>query len=350
MTVMIKKFLENISDEIIDELNYSGNIIVDKWMQSQRVIDVLGSHRIKADFFRKHFAFRIYATLINIFKGTEQPTDIPIFHILLHFSAVKYIPLSDIFLIQSELKNIIVNEMLSKGLFENDRSLYRNITTVIDLSFAGVIERYFVQHSIQIETYESSMVVNQTENFEYDIPAEEVMDLDDRVKDIRYSKQERYDSETLIDMMDIALIDKIERFIDDLDELMVIFYDMEDADYEVSYQLMENAIISIRKFYALVDMLVVFPVIANTFKNLFLFLEQIQMDFYQNLELKHLLIQYMIGIIDDLEKWISVVFVKRIAHDVHYLDASFANNILEIEAICTQKAIVIHDEDDLEFF
>ena len=74
------------------------------------------------------------------------------------------------------------------------------------------------------------------------------------------------------------------------------------------------------------------------------------MEAYEHSEQKRLLILNLIGLVKDLEQWITIVFIQKIADDVHYLDASFANNVVEIESIFTKRELVSNEEDDLEFF
>lgn len=55
------------------------------------------------------------------------------------------------------------------------------------------------------------------------------------------------------------------------------------------------------------------------------------------------------GVGVDLESWISTIFIHHSTEDIHYFDASFANNCFEIESLLQQKEIESSD-DDLEFF
>ncbi len=58
----------------------------------------------------------------------------------------------------------------------------------------------------------------------------------------------------------------------------------------------------------------------------------------------------LVGIMQDLDLWAKTIFVEQETNDIHYLDASFANNILEIEVIFQNQELEHDDEDDLEFF
>jgi len=61
-----------------------------------------------------------------------------------------------------------------------------------------------------------------------------------------------------------------------------------------------------------------------------------------------MLVTMLIGIVKDLEQWIQVIFVERSTEDIHYLDASFSSNILEVENLFVETDN--SEDDDLEFF
>jgi hypothetical protein len=130
--------------------------------------------------------------------------------------------------------------------------------------------------------------------------------------------------------------------------MILNLYDIEEADPEESYRLMHKVNLSLDEFYRLIDTLVVFPVVVNTFKNLALFLTELKVEDYAN-KAKKELVMYLIWLVKDLENWISIVFIERKAQDVHYFDASFANNVTEIESIFNGQSI-IDDKGVLEFF
>ena len=58
----------------------------------------------------------------------------------------------------------------------------------------------------------------------------------------------------------------------------------------------------------------------------------------------------LLAIINDVEKWIDIIFIHHTTKDIHYLDASFSSNILEVENLFLEHYEEDEDEDDLEFF
>lgn len=342
----------NLIAVMLKELEKAENEIVERWVNRDRVLEILRSHQIAPQFLKKHFGFRIYHRLLAIIVGEEKAGDCPVIHVLLHFSKDKYIEIQEIFLLCSEFKNTILLYFMEHLYGKVENETFWQLVNILDVNFAGVLATYVDQncdHKIEkapiVEKVEvQTKVVSGTPVVQKESTIDE-----NRLRDIRYSKQERYDAQTLFEMVDTTIIDKIEQFIKDLDELLMVWYDIEEMSAEPAKERMQDGIEIIRGFYGLVDTLIIFPVIVSSFKNLATFLDELNIEFYEDIERKHLLVEWLIGLIKDLEQWINVIFVQKIADDVHYLDASFANNVLEIEASCTRQQIVL-EEEDLEFF
>ncbi|HEX5330762.1 hypothetical protein [Sulfuricurvum sp.] len=283
---------------------------------------------------------------MKIIKGEEEAGDCLVIRILLHFSHDKSIPIHDVFAICSEFKNTFSMYYMKNMYGKVNDEVYWQLINLLDLNFAGVLKNYSNEDIRKDSTNEPKVnmaVKNPSLQVESSIN-------EHRLKDIRFSKHERYGSHSLFEIVDSTIIDKIEQFIEDLDELLLVFYDIEEANEEDSCVLMHEGVEILGRFYGLVDTLMVFPVIANSFRNLATFLGDLNADFYRDTARKHLLIENLIGLIKDLEQWMNLIFVQKVAEDVHYLDASFANNVLEIESICNNQQLVLDDEDELEFF
>lgn len=349
---MIDDSFKTMIDPLIPELENARMEILNQWTKRPKVIETLRAHKIGITFFRNHFGDRIYSRFMKIIKGEEEAGDCLVIRILLHFSHDKFIPIHDIFSICSEFKNTFSVYYMKHFYGNVEDEIYWQIISLLDLNFAGVLTTYVDQncdHKIEtapiVEKVEvQTKVVSGTPVVQKESTIDE-----NRLRDIRYSKQERYDAQTLFEMVDTTIIDKIEQFIEDLDELLMVWYDIEEMSAKPAKERMQDGIAIIRGFYSLVDTLIIFPVIVSSFKNLATFLDELDIEFYEDIEHKHLLVEGLIGLIKDLEQWINVIFVQKMADDVHYLDASFANNVLEIEASCKRQQIVL-EEDDLEFF
>jgi uncharacterized membrane protein YheB (UPF0754 family) len=288
---------------------------------------------------------------LEVLRGNQKAGDCPVIYILLHFCRDKYISLSEIYFICSKLKNSFVLYYARNMYGRVSDDILEKLLDVFDLNFSGVIENYMNNSNNKApeEKKEDKNIDIKRVDIIHNKYLEDVNN--DRLKDIRFSKHERYNSQSLFEMVDHTIIDKIEEFVENLDELLVYMYDIEVSKEQESMRLMQNAIVIINRFCNLIDSFVVFPVIAKTFHNLSTFLGNLDINFYADIESKQLLTKHLIGLINDLEEWINVVFVQKIADDVHYFDASFANNVFEIESIANKKDITNNDnDDDLEFF
>jgi len=342
---MIKKEFSALKP-FADELESASGEICKQWIRRQRVVQTLAAHRLSSNFFKKHFSERIYTAFINIVKGNANPANCPIILILLHFCEDKHIKLHELYVLCSELKNAILFYFIKNMQGKVEDTVFWDLVDLLDANFSGVIEEFMNNHCEVIYGCANKGCTIATNKLS---PKASTV-ADHRLQDIRYSKEERYSSDTLYEMLDNTVIDKIEQFIEDLDELLIVFYDIEEANAEQSFVLMRECVRILSKFYTLVDTFSVFPVIARTFKNLSLFLEGLNQEAYEQKEQKELLILNLIGLVKDLEQWITFVFIQKIADDVHYLDASFANNVVEIESIFTKRELVTDEDDDLEFF
>jgi len=326
--------------------------VADMWIARDRVAKTLMSPR----FFRDHFGIKIYDYFIDVIQEKSESGNCPVVHVMLHFFEEKEIKLHDVYSICSELKNIVLFHFAKKMHGKVDDVVFWKLADLLDINFSGVIEEYMQDNCEVIygckrgckeEEEKTTSVIPQTVE---EIKAEKNIQTNQRFEDIRYSKQERYNSDSLFEMFDETVIDKIDMFMDDLNEMLITLYDIEESNSENSVVLMQEVAATLNEFYTLVDTLIAFPIIVSTFKNLSIFLSEITPEMYEKQEQKKLLIMYLIGLANDLEKWIDIVFIQRLADDVNYLDASFANNVVEIEAIFNEKEIETDDEDELEFF
>lgn len=329
---------------MINTIESAKSEIVDAWLAQENVLGILHKYKVSPFFFKKHFASRIFQSFMKVVYEKKTVEGCPVLYVLLHFANKQLIPFHEIFLIYAGLKNEIFSYFRVNATGRMSGTEYRVLAQHFDIFFSGLIQDVMEQASNTTDFTKLSEVIDSESK------PKQSLEIDNRIKDIRFSKEERYGSDTLFEMLDGMIFDKIEQFIVDLDELLLLLYDMEEVESEQARYLMARAIQRIDQFYHLVDIMVVFPVIANTFKNLCNFLKDLDDNFYNNIEQKNSLILNLIGLIKDLEQWIDVIFVKRIADDVHYLDASFANNVLEIESICSQKQTITNSEEDLEFF
>jgi len=171
----------------------------------------------------------------------------------------------------------------------------------------------------------------------------------EKLDDIRFTQHDKMTASEFIETLDDTIIDKAEDFLGMLDTYTYTLDDLLQSDAKQSLSHISSLTSILREFYYTVDTLTLFPVIVRTFDSIINFLNSLNVEQLEDSDKKSTLVLILEGLGNDLESWITNVFINRMTDDIHYFDASFANNTLEMEAIFTQTEIE-SDEDDLEFF
>jgi len=172
-----------------------------------------------------------------------------------------------------------------------------------------------------------------------------------RALDLRYSVHEKVSSEELSAELDPSMEDKIENFDEDLELLRTRIYDFEEINREGVRDALSLIVDSLEQFSVIVENIGLFNVITRTFYNFTNFLNNLDETILDDLQKRLLLSALLRGLIDDLEQWIVNIFIERNTSDIHYFDASFTENCLEIESIfLEEKSDGSEDDDSLEFF
>lgn len=142
--------------------------------------------------------------------------------------------------------------------------------------------------------------------------------------------------------------------IDDLEELNELELDMQSELYEFEYS---------QQYETLQNIAHIFKIYSNTlirlieFSDLAYAVESVS-DYLKELSQAHIdangyIIKVVIqSVLDDLSNWKEHVFVTQTTDDIHYLDSSLYNTILELKNSFEQSSSIdeTKNEDDLEFF
>jgi len=187
---------------------------------------------------------------------------------------------------------------------------------------------------------------------EESIHAIEKMSISSEIKkDIRFTSTDKLVSASeLAEDLDDTIFDKIEDFEEILENLVLTIDNFRDTKDESRINYLKEVIEKLLLFVEIVDTIGFFPIISRSIANLITFLNSLTYDDISTHDRGELLAQILLGLEDDLEKWIKSIFLEKSADNVHYLDASFSNNVLEIESIFNDMELDDEDEDDLEFF
>jgi len=172
---------------------------------------------------------------------------------------------------------------------------------------------------------------------------------DDVKKNIRYTHDTIVSAQELCEDLDDSIFDKIDEFNEIIEDWIMLIDKFSLSKDKSSMNYLKEIIDKITSLSEIIYSIGLFPIIANTLTNLINFLRDITYDDIFTHERDKFLVEMLLGLEDDLGKWVTLIFIERDAPNVHYLDASIANNVLEIEAIFRDQTLD-DDEDDLEFF
>ncbi len=172
--------------------------------------------------------------------------------------------------------------------------------------------------------------------------------MDNALKDIRYTQNDKIDAHTFIQTLDDSVIGKVEGFTHELDRLALLIYDIEDTDAAVTEVKIHEIIDVFNNFTDIIDTLVTFPVMVRALQSFTSMLGALDTDFGEEASKRKLFMTLLLGIVKDLKDWMTNIFIEKTTDDIHYFDALFANNLLEIEALFS--ASEIESDDGLESF
>jgi len=169
-------------------------------------------------------------------------------------------------------------------------------------------------------------------------------------KDIRYTHNEKISAGEFVAELDDTIMDKVEDFLETLEDYFSILYGMQKMDSKEIISHMDYIKDTLRTFAYGIDSLATFPVIVRTFTDLVNFLDLLTPQQLDDKEKIYMLLEILNGLGNDLREWIINIFHQQNTDDIHYFDASFANNVLELEALFHQVSIESEEELDFEFF
>jgi len=262
------------------------------------------------------------------------------------------------------LKKGILNEII---LEENEENYYVTISKLEQLK-EGEYNEYLSLNKIDMESIKKdtnliTFLVSKNEDKEIEVeviqeetPIEQLeRELEEaRELDLRYTTHEKVSAQELSDELDPSIEDKLENFEEDIDLLRLSLYDLEDAQGEDIQKSLLYVAKLFGNFNYLVENIGLFNVINRAFKSFVSFLENLEDAIIVEQDKRILLVTFIRGLVDDLEQWIVNVFLEHTTSDIHYFDASFAENCLMIEKIFLadddEEDISDEDDDSLEFF
>jgi len=168
---------------------------------------------------------------------------------------------------------------------------------------------------------EEEAVIKKVEEIEED----EFFDFDSEVTDdftnkMHYSDEEKFSAEEFLENneFDMDLVYDLEDYIDRYFSLK-----------EIDEAYIEDVKEILYKFIAIFEMSVEFKNLSMAFIELLDFVSKIKFD-NKNINMIKMFID---TIMEDLEKWLEHIFIKKDANDIHYLDASLYASIQQLSLI-----------------
>ena len=172
------------------------------------------------------------------------------------------------------------------------------------------------------------------------------------IHDIRYTIHEKISAEEFSEEIDPTYEDKIENFLDDLSIVTTDIFNLKNASPDEAKKLIDDIMHYFENFNIIVINLGLFNVISRSFGNLINFMDTMDESILIDTQKRVLLSEMLQGLTNDLESWITMLFIERTTDDIHYFDASFSENCFALEStfMQTEEDGTAEDNDDLEFF
>ncbi len=305
----------------IGRLDADTHAIVTAWVNSDLAAEKFKRNAINRKFFARHFGVRVMGHLLNVINGSIRPGECPVITVMLMFFKEKSIPLSDIFIICSALREQLVEYFMKQDTLSME--IYREIAFLIDRNFEGVIQEFFeicvepacdpatgrvrraeAEAGVKVRVTVSAAEFLQNNIFMQD-DIDELSELAEDVETLLF------DHETL----DETVFEKIKSVFEKYAQIVSSFYEFQELGYSLT-------------------------VLAGVLSNYGY--GDIKADDRQKVHV------YLESIIGDLSKWRKHIFIDRDAIDINYLDDSLLTSIAMFEVLLTSQEN--GDEGDLELF
>ncbi|MEA1982987.1 MAG: response regulator [Campylobacterota bacterium] len=177
---------------------------------------------------------------------------------------------------------------------------------------------------------------------------------DEHEKDLRFSTTDnKLSSEEFLEQLDDSIVDKIENFLEVLDDLVSEIDILEREESAVGMNSLSQISSYLNEFIDIVNSLVIFPIVSRAFIKLNSFIGNITQEELANQEKKLLLVSLLLNLEKDISNWITNIFINTTAQNIYYFDASFSNGVFEIESMFNsvgEESSEEFSDDDLGFF
>jgi len=149
--------------------------------------------------------------------------------------------------------------------------------------------------------------------------------------------------------LDYFDLDRVEVFQDKIEHYQNIACDIVHASTEEAKVDLKEITEGLLELIELLNHFGRFSVTAGATRKLISFIDGLSPDQLEDYDKKDLFVDGLMAILEDLYKWIDMVFVQKNTDNINYFDASFANTCLELESIFVEVPIM-DEEEAMEFF
>lgn len=159
------------------------------------------------------------------------------------------------------------------------------------------------------------------------------------------------DTAMAIRNMDVFSMERIDTFREKIQGYQQRLGELDITDAVETKGRIITVVDGLLKMIDIINSLGLFPVTVQAAFHMSEFLKECEASVFENQEKKMVILDILIALFDDLDKWIDTVFIKQNFEYINYFDASFANTCLELEkAFVSDLSGTEESEDVLEFF
>ena len=176
------------------------------------------------------------------------------------------------------------------------------------------------------------------------------MSREAHLSDIRTHFETKISAKEFVSKLDENTLKNVKKIEETLNETLDLISSMREYSAEETYKALPNFTKKMYEVYAFIRSLKEFKILAKSFFFLYRFLKNIELEQLEREDKRANLIEMLAILVEDLKDWINVLFVEQSAENIHYFDASFSANILQIENVFILEEECEDDGSDLEFF
>jgi PAS domain S-box-containing protein len=137
--------------------------IVEEWVYSDEVERVLLLHGINPELFRTDYAHEVFSYFVGVIGGVQQIGDCPIMATFLEYLKNRDVSSDELFVICTHFRKAMLNFLDGTDL--DIRFLFKEISYVFDMNFAGVLKMYSDRlHEKEVELAKSVKLLNEYKN------------------------------------------------------------------------------------------------------------------------------------------------------------------------------------------